>query len=148
MAVSGRRRLSWICLHKQTINLNRGRPCRSLYPSRMTEEKKKPRIYISHHLKSLFAFLLEGAFLVEARSPAGNPKYKCYQGNMIPILWVTPVTYRVIKEFLRWDDKKKTRQVLDLRKVRALTLHHTFKIMYRERMKETYRQNLKGLKDK
>lgn len=111
----------------------------------MSEVKKKKRIYISHHLKSLFAFLLEGAFLMEARSPAGDPKYKCYQGNMIPILWVTPVTYRVIKEFLRYEDKKKTRQVIDLRKVRALTLHHSFKIMYRERMKQTYAQNLKGL---
>lgn len=111
-------------------------------------EKKKRKPPITKHLKNLISFLLDGCFIMEVRSGTGDPKFKCYRGNMDPVMWLTRCTHREIKDFLRWDDKKKTRQVIDIRKVRALTLHHTFKIIYRERMKKTYRQNLKGLKDK
>lgn len=88
--------------------------------------------------------LLAGGYIIECRNPKGERQDKLFQGNMSPVRWIKALDRPVIAPLLRWGDKwKKDRQVIDLRKVRALHGNHTIKKMYNE-----FRRSKKAIEQK
>ena len=92
--------------------------------------------------------MLEGCYLMQVRNSKGVSQMKLYTGNMSPVYWIREATANPINHLFRYDPKHKERIIIDRRLVRAEHGKTTIKRLYRDHMKQVYRNNLKGLKDK